>query len=46
MWNNILEWPHDEHSIFLSDMRSVLRNRKVHSYMKLRYVYGRKLAGT
>lgn len=38
----MLNWPKDEYQIFLMGMRKALRNRKMHAYMKVRYVYGRK----
>ncbi|CAG1980451.1 unnamed protein product [Fusarium graminearum] len=42
LWNHVLKWPEDEYQIFLMQVRKALRNRKVHSYIKVRYVYGRK----
>ncbi|KAK7419232.1 hypothetical protein QQZ08_010946 [Neonectria magnoliae] len=42
LWHNVLKWPKDDYQIFLMGMRKALRNRKVHSYMSVRYVYGRK----
>ncbi|KAJ4250149.1 hypothetical protein NW762_011960 [Fusarium torreyae] len=42
IWHNILNWPKDEYQIFLMDMRKALRNKRVHCYMRVRYVYGRK----
>ncbi|KAM0234168.1 hypothetical protein ACHAPO_006549 [Fusarium lateritium] len=42
LWNHVLKWPSDEYQIFLMQVRKALRNRKVHSYIKVRYVYGRK----
>lgn len=43
LWHNVLQWPKDEYSDFLMEFRRrVLRNRKVHGYMSVRYVYGRK----
>ncbi|KAH8714422.1 S-adenosyl-L-methionine-dependent methyltransferase [Ilyonectria robusta] len=42
LWHNVLNWPKDEYQIFLMGMRQALRNRKMHAYMKVRYVYGRK----
>lgn len=41
LWHK-LEWPADDYQIFLMNMRKVLRNRHIHGYMFLRYVYGRK----
>lgn len=42
MWNNILQWPRDEYQIFLMSMRKELRSRKIHGYMTVKFVYGRK----
>ncbi|KAK7403536.1 hypothetical protein QQX98_010715 [Neonectria punicea] len=42
LWHNVLKLPSDEYQVFLMDMRRVLRNRKIHGYMSVRYVYGRK----
>ncbi|KAF9878728.1 mRNA 3'-end-processing protein YTH1 [Colletotrichum karsti] len=42
MWNSILQWPKDEYQIFLMQMRKELRSRKIHSFMTVKYVYGRK----
>ncbi|KAF7546087.1 hypothetical protein G7Z17_g8663 [Cylindrodendrum hubeiense] len=42
LWHNVLNWPKDGYQIFLMGMRKALRNRRVHAYMKVRYVYGRK----
>lgn len=42
LWNNILQWGEDEYQVFLMEMRKYLRNRKVHGYMRVRYVYARK----
>lgn len=42
MWNNVLGWPADEYQIFLMRTRQELKNKKIHSYLKVRYVYGRK----
>jgi hypothetical protein len=42
MWHNVLQWPKEDYQLFLMGMRKMLKNRRVHSYMKVRYVYGRK----
>ncbi|KAK0610736.1 S-adenosyl-L-methionine-dependent methyltransferase [Immersiella caudata] len=42
MWNNVLGWPADEYQIFLMKTRKELKDRRVHSYLKVRYAYGRK----
>ncbi|KAK0722047.1 S-adenosyl-L-methionine-dependent methyltransferase [Lasiosphaeria miniovina] len=42
LWHNVLQWPKDEYQIFLMEFRKAIRNKRVHGYMTLRYVYGRK----
>ncbi|RBA09656.1 hypothetical protein FPRO05_05592 [Fusarium proliferatum] len=42
MWNDVLKWPKDEYQLFLMSIRKAIRNPKIHTYMKVRYVYGRK----
>lgn len=42
IWNNVLGWPKEEYQIFLMLMRQELKNKKIHSYMTVRYVWGRK----
>lgn len=42
MWNNILGWSKDEYQIFLMSMRKCLKNKSIHGWMNLRFVYGRK----
>lgn len=42
MWHDLLQWPKDEYQSFLMGLRKGLQNPKVHSYMTVRYVYGRK----
>lgn len=42
LWNNVLQWPKDEYQVFLMGIRKALRNRKIHGYFVVRYVYGRK----
>ncbi|KAF5572427.1 methyltransferase [Fusarium pseudoanthophilum] len=42
LWNNVLQWPKDEYQVFLMQIRKALRNRKIHGYFVVRYVYGRK----
>ena len=41
-WHHTLGWPEDEYQIFLTGMRKVLKNKRIHGYVNLRYVYGRK----
>ncbi|GKU09666.1 tam methyltransferase [Fusarium langsethiae] len=42
MWQDVCQWPRDEYQVFLMSLRRAIRNPKVHSYMTVRYVYGRK----
>lgn len=42
MWQDVCRWPKDEYQVFLMSLRRAIRNPKVHSYMTVRYVYGRK----
>ncbi|KAJ4129233.1 hypothetical protein NW768_007768 [Fusarium equiseti] len=42
MWQDVLQWPKDEYQMFLLGIRKAIKNPKVHTYMKVRYVYGRK----
>ncbi|KAJ9157361.1 Phosphoethanolamine N-methyltransferase 3-like protein 1 [Pleurostoma richardsiae] len=42
MWHNIMGWPKEEYQVFLMSMRKVLKNKQIHGYFNLRYVYGRK----
>jgi hypothetical protein len=42
LWHNVLEWPMEEYERFLAELRQAMKNRAIHSYMKIRFVYGRK----
>ncbi|KAJ4265934.1 hypothetical protein NW764_015443 [Fusarium oxysporum] len=41
-WQQILGWPRDEYELFLMDMRKALRHKKVHSYIRVRFINARK----
>ncbi|KAF5551868.1 mRNA 3 end-processing YTH1 [Fusarium mexicanum] len=41
-WQQILGWPKDEYQLFLMDMRKALRDKKVHSYIRVRFINARK----
>ncbi|TVY70907.1 Secondary metabolism regulator LAE1 [Fusarium oxysporum f. sp. cubense] len=41
-WQQILGWPKDEYELFLMDMRKALRDKKVHSYIRVRFINARK----
>ncbi|KAM0221370.1 hypothetical protein ACHAQD_005274 [Fusarium lateritium] len=42
IWHEILKWPADEYQSFLTQVREDLRNKKLHPYFKVRFVWGRK----
>ncbi|CCE32993.1 uncharacterized protein CPUR_06916 [Claviceps purpurea 20.1] len=42
VWHNVLQRPTDEYNVWLADLRKAIRNSKVHSYMTVHIVYGRK----
>ncbi|RKK74427.1 hypothetical protein BFJ69_g8533 [Fusarium oxysporum] len=42
MWKDVCRWPEEEYEVSLMSLRKAIRNPKVHSYMTVRYVYGRK----
>ncbi|CCE32992.1 uncharacterized protein CPUR_06915 [Claviceps purpurea 20.1] len=42
LWHNVLQRPADEYNVWLANLRMAIRNPKVHSYMIVHTVYGRK----
>lgn len=44
VWQNVLNRPADEYREWLGKLRKAIRNPKVHSYMVVHYVSGRKPA--
>ncbi|KAG6163487.1 hypothetical protein E4U51_005676 [Claviceps purpurea] len=42
VWHNVLQKPEDEYHVWLANLRKAIRNPKVHSYMIVHIVYGRK----
>ncbi|KAF5544013.1 methyltransferase [Fusarium phyllophilum] len=42
VWHQIMNWPEDEYQVFLINMRKAFKDRRIHGYMRVRYVYGRK----
>ncbi|KAK7417722.1 hypothetical protein QQX98_004378 [Neonectria punicea] len=42
LWNQVMGWGQDEYQVFLMAFRKALRNKSLHGYMKLRYVWARK----
>ncbi|KAJ4128480.1 hypothetical protein NW765_012866 [Fusarium oxysporum] len=42
IWHEVLKWPAEEYQIFLMQVRKDLRNKKLHPYFKVRFVWGRK----
>ncbi|KAF5576136.1 mRNA 3 end-processing YTH1 [Fusarium pseudocircinatum] len=41
-WQQIMGWPKDEYQLFLMNMRKALRDKKVHSYIRVRFLNARK----
>ncbi|XEV01504.1 hypothetical protein FSHL1_006791 [Fusarium sambucinum] len=37
-WQQILGWPADEYQLFLMNMRKSLRDKKVHGYIRVRFI--------
>ncbi|KLP11377.1 Uncharacterized protein Y057_9938 [Fusarium fujikuroi] len=42
VWHQIMNWPEDEYQVFLMNMRKAFKDKRIHGYMPVRYVYGRK----
>ncbi|KAG6066482.1 hypothetical protein E4U16_000256, partial [Claviceps sp. LM84 group G4] len=42
VWHNVLQRPADKYQVWLANLRKAIRNPKVHSYMIVHVVYGRK----
>ncbi|KAK2685520.1 hypothetical protein QWA68_015214 [Fusarium oxysporum] len=42
VWHHIMNWPKDEYQVFLMNMRKAFKDKRIHGYMRVRYVYGRK----
>ncbi|KAG7136386.1 Secondary metabolism regulator LAE1 like protein [Verticillium longisporum] len=42
IWKDVLGWDTDEYRRFLTSMKEEVRSRKLHGYMTVRYIYGRK----
>lgn len=42
IWHEVLKWPADEYHIFLDQVRQELKNKKLHPYFQVRFVWGRK----
>ncbi|EXL41650.1 hypothetical protein FOCG_15817 [Fusarium oxysporum f. sp. radicis-lycopersici 26381] len=42
IWHEVLKWPAEKYQIFLMQVRKDLRNKKLHPYFKVRFVWGRK----
>ncbi|OBS27714.1 hypothetical protein FPOA_01656 [Fusarium poae] len=41
-WHHVLNWSREEYKQFVASMLKALSNRRLHGYMMVRYVYGRK----
>lgn len=42
VWHEVLRWPAEEFEVFLMQVRQDIRNKHLHPYAKVRYVWGRK----
>ncbi|KAF5664113.1 phosphoethanolamine n-methyltransferase 3 [Fusarium heterosporum] len=42
IWREVLKWPAEECQLFLDQVRDDFRNRELHPYFKIRFVWGRK----
>jgi len=42
LWHDVLKWPEDEYQVFLTSLRKAMKDKAIHSYMVIRFVYGRK----
>ncbi|KAF5620070.1 methyltransferase [Fusarium sp. NRRL 52700] len=42
VWHQIMKWPEDEYQVFLMNMRKAFKDKRIHGYMRVRYVYGCK----
>ncbi|KAK0649850.1 S-adenosyl-L-methionine-dependent methyltransferase [Cercophora newfieldiana] len=42
LWHDVLKWPEDEYQVFLASVRKAMKDKSIHAYMAIRFVYGRK----
>lgn len=42
LWHQVMKWPADEFQVYLARLRKDLRDKRIHSYIQVRYVWGRK----
>lgn len=42
MWNEVLGLGEAEYQIFLMQMRKAIKDKRIHTYYGVRYVYGQK----
>ncbi|KAF4495658.1 hypothetical protein FAGAP_8212 [Fusarium agapanthi] len=42
VWHQVMNWPEDEYQVFLMNMRKAFKDKRIHGYMRVRYVYGQK----
>ncbi|KAF5239851.1 hypothetical protein FANTH_9792 [Fusarium anthophilum] len=42
VWHQVMNWPEDEYQVFLMNMRKAFKDKRVHGYMRVRYVCGQK----
>lgn len=42
LWDKLLGWDRTKYQMFLMQLRKEIRTRNIHSYLAVRYVWGRK----
>jgi hypothetical protein len=45
LWRDVLQWPEEEYGPFLTELSKAMENRQIHTYRRIRIVYGRKPEG-
>ncbi|VZH94199.1 unnamed protein product [Fusarium fujikuroi] len=39
VWHKIMNWPEDEYQVFLMNMRKAFKDKRIHGYMRVRYLF-------
>ncbi|KAJ4253963.1 hypothetical protein NW762_010362 [Fusarium torreyae] len=42
LWHDILQWPDHQYQLFLMGMRNFFKDKRIHGYVRVRYIHGRK----
>ncbi|KAM0546460.1 hypothetical protein ACHAPJ_010816 [Fusarium lateritium] len=42
LWHDILQWPDHQYQLFLMGMRKFFNDKRIHGYVRVRYIHGRK----